>query len=448
MPDVKKLIEYIFTNMEDAVCITDKGGFLLHANPAAEKLLGFSCRAGEEKKIWEAIPYVEGNDALVQLFIDAVVNGTAARQRLVAYENAAGKEFMLRVSLQYTRDEGGLFIIIMNDLTEFLRVNSAFARYTSPQIAAYVLGSPDGEQPGGVLRQVTILMSDLRDFTGMTSDLQPGELVEITNHYFEKMVEVIEGRMGTVIEFLGDGIFAVFGAPGEDPKHAAHAVECAVEMQNHMPEVNAWNRERGYPELSMGIGINSGEAVIGNIGSPLKMKFGCMGDTVNMAGRTESLTVGGQICVTQATVSLIKEPLELAGEHSFLAKGKDGPMTIYDVRGIGNSLRLYPKEQLVWKAASGREAEIMLHHIEGKIVTAEGFPASVRQISADKRYALISAEKALKPLQNVVLETVTKDSVSRLTAKVIRQEGPDYVICFTSRPAGLDRWFRALTDGA
>ena len=176
-----------------------------------------------------------------------------------------------------------------------LYVNPAFARYTSPQIAEYVLGSPEGELQGGESREVTILMSDLRDFTGMGSGLEPDRLVLLVNHYFEAMVEIIEKRKGTVIEFLGDGIFAVFGAPKEDEKHASNAVKCALEMQNRMEDVNEWNRQNGFPELFMGIGINSGQAVVGNIGSRLKMKYGCMGNTVNLAGRTESFTVGGQI---------------------------------------------------------------------------------------------------------------------------------------------------------
>ena len=108
------------------------------------------------------------------------------------------------------------------------------------------------------------------------------------------MAAVIRYFRGTVIEFLGDGIFVVFGAPLELLDHASAAVACAIDMQNAMEEVNAWNREHGYPDLEMGIAVNSGTAVVGNIGSEQKMKYGCMGETVNLAGRLESFTLGGE----------------------------------------------------------------------------------------------------------------------------------------------------------
>lgn len=190
-------LQYVFNNLSEAVCVTNRTGVLLYVNPAAKKLVHVTETSGHTKKIWEYIPFVENNDVLIQLFIDAVSQGKHNRQSLVTYENKDGKVFKLRVSLNYTRDEGGILIIIMNDLTDFLRVNSAFARYTSPQIAEYVLGSPEGELQGGESREVTILMSDLRDFTGMGSGLEPDRLVLLVNHYFEAMVEIIEKRNGT-----------------------------------------------------------------------------------------------------------------------------------------------------------------------------------------------------------------------------------------------------------
>ena len=104
------------------------------------------------------------------------------------------------------------------------------------------------------------------------------------------MVSVIEENHGTVVGFLGDGMLVLFGAPEHDPDHADHAVACAIEMQNAMPAVNEVNRREGMPELEMGIGINSGIAVVGNIGSPQRMSYGCIGETLNLTGRTEGLT--------------------------------------------------------------------------------------------------------------------------------------------------------------
>ena len=170
-PNAKNM-QFITDNMEDAVCVTTKSGYLQFANAAAMTLLGITSEEIPEKRIWELFPLVEENDNLIQLFIDAMTTGENTREQLVNYVNAAGQLSQLRVCLRYSREDG-LFLIIMTDLTQLIKVMSAFARYTSPQIAAYVLGSPEGERQGGVSRTVSILMSDLRGFTSMGASMEP-----------------------------------------------------------------------------------------------------------------------------------------------------------------------------------------------------------------------------------------------------------------------------------
>lgn len=269
MPDIDmEKIRYILTNMEDAVCVTGMDGGLLYANPAATKLFGLDAR--KHPKIWEAIPFVEENDALIQLFIDGITESTKSIHSLVDYVNNEGMLFNLHVTLTCETDDSGMILIVIHDLTSLTKVHSAFERYTSPEIADYVLSTPGGSKQGGQDRDVSILMSDLRGFTAMSTRLSSGDLITMLNHYFGIMADVIRRHGGTIIEFLGDGIFVVFGAPRELPDHATAAVSCAVEMQNAMDSVNAWNLEQGYPGLEMGIGINSGLVVVGNIGSDRK----------------------------------------------------------------------------------------------------------------------------------------------------------------------------------
>ena len=419
-------IQYIFRNMDDSVCITGMGGELLYANPAAEKLFGL--RTGDRPKLWEAIPYVEGNDELIQLFIDSVMEKRKSFSALVDYVNNEGKLFRLHVSLTCEPSDPGLFLVVISDLTQSVRVKSAFERYTSEDIADYVLTTPDGEKQGGKAQEVTILMSDLRGFTAMSTRLSSTQLVSVLNHYFESMSAVIERHRGTIIEFLGDGIFVVFGAPKELPDHASAAVRCAIEMQNAMEAVNAWNRENGYPELDMGIGVNTGTVVVGNIGSEKKMKYGCMGEAVNLAGRLESFTVGGQVFISESTRDRASEEVAVISESSFLPKGASQDMRFYDISGIGSCKLKNASDASAWITLSGKT--LAFYVLEEKTVDHTEHTGSLTRISADNRFALLSTCSKLKPFQNLMLRIGGRDTY----AKIVSQEGNEFRLCFTSVP--------------
>ena len=171
-------LAYIFANMADAVCITRKNGAVLHVNNSAASLFGLNNY--DDMKIWDVIRFTEKNDNLIQLFLDAVTQGKDISS-LVEYEANDGKIFNLHVNMTYMNEGDGIFVMVARDLTEFVRVNSAFERYTSPEIAKYVLTTPEGEKQGGQTRNVTILMSDLRGFTALSTKLHPDTLITILN---------------------------------------------------------------------------------------------------------------------------------------------------------------------------------------------------------------------------------------------------------------------------
>ena len=431
-------IRYILMNMEDAVCLTDRHGVLKFFNPAAKNLLDLPDGAEGKMKIWEIIPFVEANDDLVELFVAAVQNRAAQRQKVVGYESKSGRVCRVRVSLTYSENHDGFFVII-SDLTDLFRVTSAFTRYTSPQIADYVLHTPGGETGGGETREVSILMSDLRGFTAICASLSAEKLVTMLNHYFGMMVDVIERFQGNVIEFLGDGIFVVFNAPKLDPQHAEHAVACAVEMQNAMDEVNRWNRENGYPALEMGIGINSGSVVVGNIGST-HMKYGCVGHNVNLAGRIESRTVGGQVLVSEATRSLLESEPVIRGEQQFFPKGAGECLTIYDIAGLGSFLLRREESAPVWCPVSGA-APLTLHLLDShKGVSGDTCPCRVTALSEDDRFCLLQADSPLSVRQDVMI-SIGGD----LYAKVVSTGDDGYVLRFTSKPAQFPAWKDSLS---
>lgn len=418
--------QYFFTNTEDSVCIISSSGEVLYANPAAQKL--FEIPADASMKIWKAVPFVEGNDDLINLFIDSVNNKVDTHEAIVDYVNNEGVVSNLHIRMTCYNNDQVVYLVVITNLTQLFKVNSALVRYTSPDIADYALTTAEGQKSGGQTKNVTILMSDLRGFTALSSKLNAEELIKVLNRYFEAMVACIQKYHGTVIEFLGDGIFTVFGAPKDLEDHASCAVNCAVEMQKAMPAVNEWNKANGYPELQMGIGINTGNVVVGNIGSEKKMKYGCMGSAVNITGRLESLTVGGQIFITENTARRLTEKLTVITEGSFLPKGAPEELRYYEIEGIGDNLTGEAGSRNIEWQEQSCDNEYRFYVLEEKKVSATGYTGRITRLSADGRFAVLEAEPELADRQNIML----RQEDECIYAKVIRREESGYVICFTS----------------
>ena len=207
-------------------------------------------------------------------------------------------------------------------------------RYVTDEVASHVLAAPEELHLGGERREVTILMSDLRGFTQMSDRSDPETVVSILNHYLHHMVEVALRWNGTIDEIIGDALLIIFGAPLAQPDHALHAASCAVEMQLRMAEVNRCLTCEKLPTIACGIGLNTGEVVVGNIGSEKRMKYSVVGSPVNLTARVESLTIGGQILCSESTVEALGSKVEIAGKLRVNMKGFDRPITIYELGGV------------------------------------------------------------------------------------------------------------------
>lgn len=212
-----------------------------------------------------------------------------------------------------------------------------FGRYFSDKVLDVILESPDGAAIGGERRNMTVMTSDLRGFTSISEELDAELVTDLLNKYFGTMVDIIGKYHGTVIEFLGDSILAVFGAPLESKQHADEAVAAALEMQNEMAAVNVYAKKMGYPELEMGIGIHTGCAFIGNIGSDKMMRYNVIGGIVNECSRIESYTVGGQIYVSEDVIANMNGSVRVSNRLEVAAKGLHKPIEICDVMGISGS---------------------------------------------------------------------------------------------------------------
>jgi adenylate cyclase len=214
-------------------------------------------------------------------------------------------------------------------------VRHAFGRYVSEEVAESLLRAPEALALGGEERDTTILMSDLRGFTAMAGRMAPREVIEVLNLYLETMVDVIGRYEGTIDEIIGDAILVIFGAPIACEDHAAKAVACGLAMQLAMAEVNQRLMARDGVQLEMGIGIHTGPVIVGNIGSLRRTKYAAVGSNVNLAGRVESFTTGGQVLITEDTRARIEPPLRIDGQFQVEPKGAAKSLLLFEVGGIG-----------------------------------------------------------------------------------------------------------------
>src|SRR5882672_7034047 len=238
-----------------------------------------------------------------------------------------------------SRDEVGQLTRAFNAMVEGLRqrevIRNAFGRYVSPEVARAVLESPGGLALGGRKREITVLMSDLRGYTRFAEHGDPAGVMEVLNDYLGRMADIVIAHGGTINEFIGDAIFAVYGAPIEHADHAERAAATALAMQRAMDALNEANVARGRPRLLMGVGINTGEAVVGNIGSEQRAKYAVVGSAVNLAARVEGCTVGGQIFLSPSTWERLRDLVEVGVPVPVELKGIAEPLMLYELRAIG-----------------------------------------------------------------------------------------------------------------
>jgi adenylate cyclase len=214
------------------------------------------------------------------------------------------------------------------------RVKGLFGRYVSRDVFTKLLEDPAMATLGGRRREMTVLFSDIRGFTAASEKGAPEEVVTQLNEYFNGMVEVLFRHHGTLDKFVGDMVMGLFGAPVEDPRHADHAVAAAQEMAVALERLNAKWRGEGRPAMDIGIGINSGEMIAGNIGANTIMSYTVIGDAVNLGSRIESLNkeYGTRILISQATKDRLTTPVETRLIGEVKVKGRDSSVVIYEVK--------------------------------------------------------------------------------------------------------------------
>ena len=212
-------------------------------------------------------------------------------------------------------------------------IRATFGRYLSDEIVTDILERPEGLELGGDLRRVTIMMSDIRGFTTLSERLAPDQVVTIINRYLAAMTDIIMAHQGTIDEFIGDAILAVFGAPQRRDDDADRAVRCALAMQAAMDELNQQNRAEGLPEISTGIALNTGDVIAGNIGSERRSKYGFVGHPMNVTSRIEDVTAGGEILLSENTLNALAGHYTVGDSKELKVKGIDQLLRVHQLLG-------------------------------------------------------------------------------------------------------------------
>jgi adenylate cyclase len=215
------------------------------------------------------------------------------------------------------------------------KMKKLFGQYVSKDVYEQLVANPALARLGGQRREMTVLFSDIRGFTTVSERGQPEEIVGMLNEYFTRMVAIVFAHHGTLDKFVGDMVMALFGAPLDDPDHADHAVAAALEMIDALAELNARWKAEGRAELDIGIGVNTGPMIAGNIGSDAIMSYTVIGDAVNLGSRLESLNkqYGTRIIISDATRERLTRPYRLKPLGDVVVKGKTQPVAIFEVAG-------------------------------------------------------------------------------------------------------------------
>lgn len=227
------------------------------------------------------------------------------------------------------------------------KITGLFGQYIPPELVNEMSNNPENFTMEGENREMTVLFSDIRDFTSISEKLDPKQLTELINAYLTPMTQIIHSQRGTIDKYIGDAVMAFWGAPLKDAEHPRHALLAGLQMQQHLQVLMQEFEARGWPVFRIGVGINSGNMTVGNMGSEFRRAYTVMGDTVNLASRLESLTkqYGVGIIVGEATMKAVPEMVYRELDR-VRVKGKLEPVTIYEPLGPKGTVTPETEEEL------------------------------------------------------------------------------------------------------
>ena len=240
---------------------------------------------------------------------DLELISAVAAQTAIAVENARAHERLAR--------------------EEVARAN--YSRFLPEYVVKQMLENPESFKLGGVNQTITILFADIRGFTRISEHAPAEKIVSLLNRYFSAMTDIIFAHGGTLDKYLGDGLMALFGAPTATPDDASNALNAAVAMQRRLLGINRELREEGFTEIGVGMGLHTGEAIVGYIGSDRRSEYTAIGDTVNTSSRLESNARGGEILISDATAKAAHSRYKLKPRDPIMVKNREQPVKLWEV---------------------------------------------------------------------------------------------------------------------
>jgi len=301
--------------------------------------------------------------------------------------------------------------------------------------------------------EVTILISDIRGFTSISEQYSANQILQMLNHYFSRMNQIIQKYNGMIDKYMGDAVMVVFGIPKRGNDDVINAIACAIEMQIAMDEVNQYNKDNGFPEIFVGIGINTDKVSAGQLGSEIHNEFTVIGDGVNLTSRIESYSLRGQILVSEHTYQQVQDKIKIGNINNVHVKGKANAINLYEVLGVEKDGQWLenPNREIRNAIRLSFEQPFEFNLLKGKEVVEEIIPGVIKDISYNGLFALV--KKKIEVLTNIrfslalnLIGGQTRDIYAKVVSVRQLKNGYGYGIEFTDLDAESQKSVKLFID--
>jgi adenylate cyclase len=327
--------EQILSTMTSGIVTCDQNAVVTYANAAAAKMLGFRAGGNIGTSISQILD-LPSNRAWFEA-LESVLQTGASRTSydvsLLRRDNQRCSINLTAVPISSQAAAPGGVLLVADDITKEQRLLNTLSRYLAREVAERMLHDKEFDRLGGTTTEVTVLIADIRNFTALTQQMSPGDLMALLNAYFPPMINVIFRHHGMVDKFMGDAILAVFGVPSPAPDDSLRAVRAAIGMRQELFNVNQNLKSSHAVSIEIGIGITNGTVIAGNIGSERRMDFTVIGEPVNLASRLEGLTKDLQrrILISEGVYNSVRDAVACESLGLLRIRGREDKMPVYAV---------------------------------------------------------------------------------------------------------------------